>query len=106
MATYSSVFLPVPSGSATTSDLSAALGGTTATAEIVMFKNALFAINATGDFNFICGFSGVKTPTASNFRVPGNVVAVYDLGDGADRIRLFNPGATSITYYIQFLSRT
>jgi hypothetical protein len=31
---------------------------------------------------------------------------VYDLGDGADRIRLFNPGASGITYFFQFLART
>lgn len=106
MATYSSIFIPVPSGAASTSDISASLATVTASAEIVMAKNAVFAINATGDLNIIFGMSGVKTPTASNFRIPSGATAFYDLGDGADRIRLFNATGSTVTYYIQFLTRT
>ena len=106
MATYSSVFVPQESGASTTSDVSATLATVTASNEIVMGKNVIFAINATGDMNLIFGLSGVKTPTASNFRIPAGTIATYDLSDSSDRIRIFNPTGGNITYYIQFLKRS
>ena len=105
MASQTSIFIPSTSGASTTTDLSATLATVTASAEIVMSESRLFAINATGDINIIFGNAGVKTPTASNFRVPANTTAVYDLGINSDRIRLFNAGGSTITYYIQFLNR-
>lgn len=100
MATFSSIFSPAGSG-----DVSAALAATTASAEIVMNKNAIFAINATGDFTVAFGNSGMSAPTSANFRIPAGVIASYDLGDSFDRIRIFNLTAGSITYYIQQLVR-
>lgn len=106
MATYTSIFVPESSGAANTSDLNGTVGNGAASGEIVLGKNRTFAINASGDVNIIFGNSGVKTPTAANFRIPSGVIATYDTGDSSDRIRLFNNGAGSITYWIQFLTRT
>jgi len=106
MATYSSIFIPACSGSASTQDISGSVGAASASGEIVLGKYRLFAINASGDLNIIVGQAGVQAPTAANFRIPSGVVAVYDLGSHADRIRLFNNGAGSVTYWIQPLERT
>lgn len=85
-------------------DASAALAGTTSTAEIIYGAGEVIAINASGDINIKFGASGMTAAAATNFRIPGGVVATYVFGNGSDRIRLFNPGATSVTYYIQVLS--
>lgn len=83
-----------------TADQSATLAGTTSTAEIVLAKQELICINANGDICIKFGNAGMGAATASNFRIPSGIVAQYVLGP-ADRIRLYNPGATSITYWIQ-----
>jgi hypothetical protein len=108
MATFSSIFIPVggSTASAATADLSAALGGTTSTAEIILGRYTIFAINANGDINIRCGNSGMPAAAATDFRIPSGVIATYQVPEQWDRIRLYNASATSINYWIQPLRQT
>ena len=108
MAIYTSIFSPVGGATANsnTADLSATLGGTTSTAEIVLNRYTLFAINATGDINIRCGNSGMPAAAATDFRIPAGTTATYAVPEQWDRIRLYNAGASSITYWIQPLRQT
>jgi len=104
MSTFAAIFDPIggSTASAATADLSAALGATTSTAELLAGqKYVLFAINATGDINIRFGNAGMPAAAATDFRIPAGVTATYRLNQNHDRIRIFNPGASSINYWIQ-----
>jgi hypothetical protein len=104
MSTFAAIFNPIGGATANTNtaDLSATLGGTTSTAELLAGqKNSLFAINANGDINIRFGNSGMPAAAATDYRIPSGVTAVYQLTAQHDRIRIFNPGAGSINYWIQ-----
>lgn len=89
----------------------ASLNTVTSTAEIVLGPNAIFAIRATsatagsGDFNLKFGNSGMAAASATDFQFPSNQVFTLQTGDHTDRIRIFNPGAAAITYWVQRLDR-
>ena len=108
MATYTSIFVPVGGSTAgsTTADLSGSISGTTSTSEIVLNRYSLFAINANGDLNIRCGNSGMPAATATDFRIPAGTTATYQVPEQWDRIRLYNAGGSSITYWIQPLRAT
>jgi hypothetical protein len=95
MATFQSIFVPD-----STTDQSATLGATTSTAEIVLGANTKIAIIASGAFNIRFGNAGMGAASATNFQIPSSAIAEYDLGDHQDRLRIFNPGASTITYWI------
>jgi hypothetical protein len=90
-----------------------ALATVTASAEVVLGSNALFAIVGRGSganvlggaFNLVFGNAGMGAPTAANFQFPGATVFTLQTGDHSDRIRVFNPDATAIDVYIQRLDR-
>lgn len=90
-----------------------ALGATTASGEIVLGTNALFIIVGRGSganvlggaFNLVFGNSGMGAPTAANFQLPGATVHRFQTGDHTDRIRVFNPDATTTDIYVQRLDR-
>lgn len=105
MATFSAVFTPSGSGTGTTADLNASLAATTSTAAITLEHNRLFAINADGDINIRFGNSGMDAASGADYRIPAGTTAVYDLGNAFTRIRLYNPGGSSINYWIQPLVR-
>lgn len=98
MATFSAIFTPD-----STQDQSATVGAGVSSAAITLGKIRKFAINASGDMNIIFGQAAVGAATASNFRIPSGVIAVYDTGDENNTIRIFNPGAGTLTYWIQFI---
>lgn len=108
MAIFSGIFIPVGGATANsaTADQSAAVTGTTSTAEIVLGRYQLFAINASGDINIRFGNSGMPAAAATDFRIPSGVVATYQVPAQWDRLRIFNPSATSVTYWIQPLRQT
>jgi hypothetical protein len=108
MAIFTGIFVPVGGSTAgsTTADLSAAITATTSSAEIVLGRYTLFAINANGDVNMRCGNSGMPAAAATDYRIPAGTVAVYQVPEQWDRIRLYNPGAGSINYWIQPLRQT
>jgi hypothetical protein len=104
MATFASIFSPIggSTASAATADISGALGGTTSTAELLAGQSyQMFAINATGDINIRFGNAGMPAAAATDFRIPANQTATYQLNRNHDRIRIFNPGGTSVNYFIQ-----
>lgn len=107
MATFTAIFSPVGGSTAgsTTADLTGSVGAGASSAEIVLSKYQLFAINATGDINIRFGNIGMPAAAVTDFRLPGNSISVYQLGTTYDRIRLFNNGASPVTWWIQPLSR-
>lgn len=108
MATFTSIFIPVggsTSGS-TTADLNGTVAATSSSAEIVLGRYQLFAINANGDVNIRFGNSGMPAAAATDFRIPASVVATYQVPQQWDRLRIFNPGGATITYWIQPLRQT
>lgn len=99
MATFTSIFVP---GADATYTVNAGAASGTKTPGI----RTLFAINATGDVNIIFfNAANAKTPTASNFRIPAGVIAVYDLSDYYDSYAVFNAGTSAVTVWTQTLNR-
>lgn len=107
MSVFSSVLSPVGASTAgaTTADKTGTVATVSSSAEIVLGRYQLFAINATGDINIRFGNSGMPAAAASDFRIPAGVVATYAIPAQYDRFRLFNAGASTITYWIQPLSQ-
>jgi hypothetical protein len=108
MAIFTGIFVPVGGSTATsaTADLSSTITTSTSSAEIVLGRYSIFAINATGDINIRCGNSGMPAAAATDFRIPAGVVATYQVPQQWDRIRLYNAGGSTITYWIQPLRQT
>lgn len=107
MALTSAILAPVGSSGGTQSnraDLSAAISGTTSTAEIAMGAYQYFVINASGDINVRFGPVGLPAATAADYRIPSGAQNLYPVSKQNPSIRIFNPGAGSVTYWIQFLS--
>jgi hypothetical protein len=108
MAIFTSIFVPV-GGSTTgssTADVSGTLTATTSTGEIIVNRYSLFVINANGDINIRFGNSGMPAAAATDFRIPANTMAVYQVPAQWDRFRLYNAGASGLTYWIQPLRQT
>jgi hypothetical protein len=108
MAIFTSIFVPVggsTSGS-TTADIQGTITTGASSAEIVLSRYTLFAINANGDINIRCGNAGMPAAANTDFRIPSGVVATYQVPAQWDRIRLFNNGGSTITYWIQPLRQT
>lgn len=103
MATFTSIFTPKggSTGASTTSDINGTIATVTSSAEIVLNRYTIFAINATGDVNIRFGNAGMPAAAATDFRIPAGVVATYQIPAQYDRIRLFNAGGGTITYWIQ-----
>lgn len=108
MAIFTSIFVPAGGSTAgsTTADLSGTVLATSSSAEIVLYRYQLFVINANGDINIRFGNSGMPAAAATDYRIPVNGTAVYQLPQQYDRFRLYNPGASSVTYWIQPLVQT
>ena len=99
MATFTSIFVPG-------ADATYTVAGTTAGATKTLGKRSLFAINATGDINIVFfNAANAIVPTASNYRIPSGVTAVYDLSDFYDSYAVYNPGASTINVWTQILNR-
>ena len=101
MATQTSIFIP-----SSVEDKNGTVSATSASAEIVYAPNTIVAVVADGDLNIAFGSSGMAAPTAANFKIGAGVTAVYDLGDHQDRFRIYNPGGSTLTYWIQRLERS
>lgn len=108
MATFTSIFIPVggSTSSAATADLNGTVNAASSSAEIVLGRYQIFAINASGDVNIRFGNSGMPAAAATDFRIPSGVVATYQVPEQWDRLRLFNNGASAITYWIQPMRQT
>jgi hypothetical protein len=94
LATFDAIFSPAPDSSAT--DINA----TSSSAEIVLGYNRIFAITASGDCHIAFGLESMGAADATDFPLWSNSYARYDTNK-FDRIRVYNPGGSTITVYIQ-----
>ena len=95
MATQTAIFVP---GGPTT-DGTQTISATSAGTAVKLGNRAIFAINCTADMNIIFfNAANPKTPTASNFRIPANIIAVYDLSDYYDSFNVYST-AGGVMYY-------
>jgi hypothetical protein len=103
MAVLTSILSPVGGSTAgsTTADVSATLATVTSSAEIVLGRYQLFAINASGDLNIRFGNSGMPAAAATDYRIPANTVVIYQIPQTYDRFRVFNSTGSNVTYWIQ-----
>jgi hypothetical protein len=108
MATFTSIFIPVggSTAGATTADLSGTVTNGASSGEIILGRYQIFAINANGDINMRFGSSGMPAAAATDFRLPNGVVVTYQVPAQWDRMRIWNPGTGSITYWIQPMRTT
>lgn len=106
MAIFTSIFVPKGGSTAgsTTNDLTATIATVTSSAEIVLGRYTIFAINANTDLNIRFGNSGMPAASVADFRLPANAIAVYQVPAQWDRLRVFNPSGGNSTYWIQPLS--
>lgn len=85
---------------------SASLSGTTSTAAIPITAQRQFAINATGDMTIrFTSSAGTTAAVAGDFRIPANQTFVFSVPSDITTMYLYNPGASSITYYWTYLSK-
>ena len=83
------------------------LAGTTASSIITIGVDRKFVVTATGAFNLRMASStstSVTAADAQDFEFPGSAVFTLQTGPNMDSVYLFNPGGTSITYWLQPLS--
>lgn len=106
MATNLAIFSPSGGSTAgsTTADQTSAILGAASSAEIVLGRYQLFALNANGDMNIRFGNVGMPAASNADFRIPSGFVATYRMTGHYDRIRIFNPNAGGITVWIQPLN--
>lgn len=83
----------------------AALAASTSSSAQSIGARQVFAINATQDITIRFGTSGMSTAAATNFRIPANQTATFEMSDAFTHIRVFNLGASAADIYIQTLSR-
>lgn len=84
------VFLTVNSNVSTTT-----LNATTATSALAIGKRKKFSIAASGPFHYLLGSSGVSAAAATDPYVVSSIV----LNSGQNtHVRIYNPGASAITY--------
>ncbi len=88
-----------------------ALAAATSSAEIVIGKDRKIAIVCTANgaqvaqsFTIAFGTAGMAAADATNMAIPLNTIAVFTMGNAADRIRVFNLGAAAADIWIQPLS--
>ena len=99
MAVYSAVF--------TFSEepcITASLNASTASSAILLGTSRNFAIVASGAFCLTMGGSTMSAATASAFEFPGGAVFTVATSGATDHISIYNPTASSITYWIQPLA--
>jgi hypothetical protein len=67
---------------------------------VVMGTRQVFSINADADINitFYSSLGGTKTATATNWRVPANIVATFDMSDYYDTISVFSTAGANVWY--------
>jgi hypothetical protein len=107
MAITASILTPAggsTNAASNTADISGTIGPglNTAAPQIVLGPYTLFAINANTDVMIRFGRLGMPNANTTDFRIPGGVVATYQMPKWNDRISLYNPSASANTgYWIQ-----
>lgn len=107
MAIFTAILAPAGGGNTNASDRSDLTGTiltTAASAQIDLKAGMYIAFNANDDVHIRFGNGTVPTPTASDFRIPGNTMCIYPITLQNPSIKLYNPTASTVTYWIQPLS--
>jgi hypothetical protein len=111
MARLSSFLCP---SSPTAANLfSASLNTVTSTAALVVGPRQIIGITAAGTNGANAGvnvrFGNATTApaaTVNDWFIPGGTVQWFETNDEFDRVRVFNPGGGTITYYVYVFSAT
>ena len=109
MARLKSFLIP---GSVSGSTLfSASLNTVTSTAALTVGQRSIIGITAAGTnganapLNVRFGNSTTApAATVNDWFIPGGTVAYFEMGDEFDRVRIFNPGSGTVTYYVYVFS--
>lgn len=99
MSTFTSVFSSV--GETTTGTVLT----TASSAEIVIGPNRIFSITCSDDLRIKFGTTGMGAAVTGDFPVWGNAYVQFDTASHTPSIRLFNPTAGTVTYWITYLAR-
>lgn len=97
----------VPSTPTAANLFSASLATVTSTADIVIGARQIIGVTAAGtnganapiNIRFM-NSTRAANATAADWFIPGGTVQFFELGEEFDRVRIFNPGTGSITYYV------
>lgn len=110
MALFQSILIPSSPSSATL--FTASLAATTSTADIAVGKRTIIGVTAAGasganptsglNIRFMNSTSSSQhvNASASDWFIPGGSTQFFDTGEEFDTIRLFNPAAGAVTYYV------
>lgn len=71
----------------------------TATAALAIGERKLVSFCGTGPINYLLGDSAVAAAAATDPMIPGNVMFYLNTGPHT-HVRIFNPGASTITYSV------
>lgn len=81
------------------------IGAGVSSAEIDIGNNRIFILNADQDVMIKFGQTGMGAAAATDFRIIANTYAPFDMGNNVRFIRLFNNGASTANWFIQYLSK-
>jgi hypothetical protein len=84
----------------------ASLGATTSTSAISLGSETVHFISATGAYHIKVGTSGLSAASATDFYIPAGVIYTLYLNRNNTHIRIYNPGASAINYFIQPVEKT
>lgn len=96
MARFTGIYVPTPHGSVQTGTVNAGASS----GEIVLNNRSTFALAVSGQVQVAFGNSGMSAAVAGDFPLWANSTSFFDLGDQFDRFRIFNNGASTITYWV------
>lgn len=101
----------VPASPTASTLFSASLATVTSTADIVVGPRTIIGVTAGGTnganapLNIRFGnATKIQAAAASDWFIPGGAVQFFETGEEFDRVRVFNPGAGSVTYYVYCFS--
>jgi len=94
MATQASILCP---GKVTSQTLAGASG-----AEILVGNNAIIAVSGSAIGQIKFGDTGMGAAAATDFNIPANTIAYFDMGDHFSAVRIFGTG----TYTVMQMNRS
>lgn len=104
MALFAAILAPAGGGNTNASDRADKTGTvltTAASSQIDLSAYQYIAFNANDDIHIRFGNGTVPTPTTSDFRIPKNTLCIYPITKQNPSIKLYNPTASTVTYWIQ-----
>lgn len=77
-----------------------ALGAAASSAEILLGKNRIFSVIATGNCHLRFGVAGMAAADANDHFIAASTKEVYAMPRNSSHIRIFNPTGLGIDVYI------